>query len=445
MTYRQAVKYLESFTDYEKISVYSYKGSLQLERVKKFLRALGCPQEGLNVIHVAGSKGKGSVCAFCAYILREAGFSVGLYTSPHLSDFRERIRVLSPHSANKKDAFDGLIPKAALARLTLNLARGVKNYERSAKRGEQLSFFEVYTALAFLYFKEMRVDFVVLETGLGGRLDATNTASSLVCAITPISFEHTQKLGKTLAAIAAEKAGIIKEKRSIVLTARQDKEAKQVFRDKCLKTGARLYEIGKDIKYSGRLNAFSVSTLRRKYDHLRIKLLGRHQLANAALAVGAIEALGAFGFKIGQAAFRKGLNAALWPGRCEVISRRPLVVLDGAQNLASAKALKEAVKDNFKFRKIVLILGVSNDKDIQGIANQLRPLAREVILTAAHNPRAVNPAKLAGYFSGTGKACQVHITGSVQEAKAMAFKIAGRDDLILVTGSLFVVGEFRDV
>ena len=153
MTYRQAVKYLESFTDYEKISVYSYKGSLQLERVKKFLRALGCPQEGLNVIHVAGSKGKGSVCAFCAYILREAGFSVGLYTSPHLSDFRERIRVLSPHSANKKDAFDGLIPKAALARLTLNLARGVKNYERSAKRGEQLSFFEVYTALAFLYFK----------------------------------------------------------------------------------------------------------------------------------------------------------------------------------------------------------------------------------------------------------------------------------------------------
>jgi dihydrofolate synthase/folylpolyglutamate synthase len=443
MTYQQALRYLNSFVDYEKIPAYPYKESLCLERVKDFLIALGSPEKDLKIIHVAGSKGKGSVCAFCAYILREAGFSVGLYTSPHLSDLRERIRVLRPHPAKEKDAFEGLIPRPALARLIKTLQRGVKIYQRSGSAG-QLSFFEVFTALAFLYFKEKRVDFVVLETGLGGRLDATNAASSLVCAITPISLEHTQKLGRTIAAIAAEKAGIIKEKRSIVLVASQDKKARQVFRDKCLKTGARLYEVGRDIKYSGFSSAFSVTTPWGKYDHLRIKLLGRHQLANAALAVGVVKALSCFGFQVGLRAVAKGLNSALWPARCEVFLRRPLVVLDGAQNPASAKVLKEAIRDNFIFQKLILVFGVSSDKDIRGISSQLRPLAAEVILTASHNPRAMDPKKLSGYFRGAGKRRPVHITGSVKEAKALALEIAAKGSLILVTGSLFVAGEFRD-
>ncbi|MFA5005009.1 MAG: folylpolyglutamate synthase/dihydrofolate synthase family protein [Candidatus Omnitrophota bacterium] len=443
MTYQQALLYLNSFINYEKIADYSYQDSLRLDRVRDFLRLLGSPEKGLKIIHVAGSKGKGSVCAFCAYILREAGFSVGLYTSPHLSDLRERIRVLRPHPAEKKDAFEGLIPRPALARLTKTLQRAVKVYQRSKAAG-RLSFFEVFTALAFLYFKEKRVDFVVLETGLGGRLDATNAASSLVCVITPISLEHTQKLGKTVAAIATEKAGIIKEKRSIVLAASQDKKARQVFRDKCLKAGARLYEAGRDIKYNGCRRAFSVSTPWGRCDHLRIRLLGRHQLANAALAVGAVKALSCFGFQAGPTALRKGLQAASWPARCEVFRRNPLVVLDGAQNLASAKALKEAVRDNFKFRKLILVIGVSSDKDIRGICKQLKPLAREVILTASHNPRAMDPVELSGYFRGAGKSPVLHITGSVKEAKALALRAAAKDDLILVTGSLFVAGEFRD-
>ncbi|MCK9572102.1 MAG: bifunctional folylpolyglutamate synthase/dihydrofolate synthase [Candidatus Omnitrophica bacterium] len=443
MRYRQAVKYLESFVDYEKIPAYSYNQFLQLNRVKTFLRLLGSPEQGLKIIHVAGSKGKGSVCAFIAYILKAAGFSVGLYTSPHLSDFRERIRVLSKDSTDKS-VFAGLIPKAALVRLTQVICKAARKYSRLNKK-DKLSFFEVYTALAFLYFKEKRVDFAVLETGLGGRLDATNAASSLVCAITPISFEHTQKLGKTLSAIAAEKAGIIKEKKSVVLIAYQQKEAEQVFIKQSLKLGCRLYRVGKEIKYSAEKSGFSVVGIAGKYDHLRVRLLGSHQLANAALAVGAVEALGFFGFKVKARQIRVGLSAALWPGRCEVIFRQPCVVLDGAQNASSAQALKKAIKENFKFKKLILVIGISSDKDIAGICRQLAPLADRVVVTAANTLRAVKPEHLAKYFSGFLKKDKIDITAGVKEAKNTALRLAGKNDLILVTGSLFVVGEFRDV
>ena len=214
MTYPQAIKYLESFVNYEKFIDYPYKRSLKLERIKDFLFLIGNPQDKLRCIHVAGTKGKGSTCAFIAYILRQAGFRVGLYTSPHLSDFRERIRILEYQRIGKSkrvlDVFEGLIGKRDLAGLVKKLKPAIDRYNKSSKYGP-LSFFEVYTALAFVYFKEQKTDFAVLETGLGGRLDATNTVNALVSVITPISYEHTQKLGKTLREIAREKAGIIKE------------------------------------------------------------------------------------------------------------------------------------------------------------------------------------------------------------------------------------------
>lgn len=425
MTYPEVTRYLESFVNYEKASGYSYKQSVKLERIKGFLDTIGNPQASLSIIHVAGSKGKGSTCAFIAYILREAGFKTGLYTSPHLSDFRERIRILVPKPANRKNAkpsadFEGIISKSELSRFVSNLKPKIDSYNKISKYGP-LSFFEVYTALAFAYFKKKKVDFAVLETGLGGRLDATNVSNALVSVITPISYEHTDKLGNTLAEIASEKAGIIKSHKSIVISAPQEKEAAVVISGKCKKVGAKLCEIKKGVSF-------------------KVRLLGRHQLINAAVAVKAVKSLASYNIKVSQAAVKKGLFSASWPGRCEIVSEKPYIVLDGAQNRASAQALKKAIRENFRYNRLILVLGISSDKDIPGICSVLSDLADEVVLTRADNPRAASTELLANYFLGRPK----HITASVVEAEKLSGKLARKKDLILVTGSLFVVGEFRN-
>ncbi|MDP3042230.1 MAG: folylpolyglutamate synthase/dihydrofolate synthase family protein [Candidatus Omnitrophota bacterium] len=454
MTYPEAIRYLNSLANYEKNINYSYKETIKLERVRDFLSLIGNPQKSLRVIHVAGTKGKGSTCAFMAYILREAGFCVGLYTSPHLNDFRERIRILCPLVLRKRSPakdFEGMISKGALLSLVQELKPVINKYNRQSKYGA-LSFFEAYTSIAFLYFKREQIDFAVLETGMGGRLDATNTANSLACGITPVSLEHTQKLGKTLAKISKEKAGIIKSKGAIVISALQNKAAAKVIYNRCKKFQARFFEVGRQIKYFKAGPGFTIKGLRKIYKHLRLRLLGAHQMANASLAVGLVEVLSFYGFNIGSRAIRKGLYNTIWPGRCEVIQKNPLIILDGAQNLASAQVLRKTIKDNFsatnrggsafggRYRKLILVLGISADKDIAGICRTLSPLADEIILTRAATSRAADPEKLAGYFKR-----KLHLTPSVKEAKLLAKSLAGEKDLILVTGSLFVAGEFRDV
>lgn len=457
MTYLQALRYLESFINYEKITAYPYKESLRLERIKGFLAQIGNPQDSLRCIHVAGSKGKGSVCAFLTYILRQAGYKTGLYTSPHLSDFRERIRILghqvtrSPVSPahgfaarraggpGRKDEndFEGMISRNDLAALTAKLKPYIEKYHATSKYGS-LSFFEVYTALAFVYFKSKSVDFAVLETGLGGRLDATNTVDSLVSVITPISCEHTQKLGNTLKQIAGEKAGIIKGHNSIVVCAPQEKEALEVIRNRCKKVGTVLYEVDRDIKLKVRGSGFAIDGIFGQYPNLKIRLLGEHQIINAATAVGAIEALCSQGINVGAECLRRGLYNTVWPGRCEVVGNKPLVVLDGAQNKASAQVLRKAVEKNFKYKKAILVLGISDDKDIKGICKHLCPLADEIILTEARNPRAASVDDIEKIIRS-----QVIKTKNVKEAIKKALEIAGKEDLILVTGSLFTVGEAR--
>jgi len=421
MTYPQAIKYLESFINYEKIPAYPYKQSLKLERIKGFLESIGNPHLGLKCIHIAGTKGKGSTCAFLTYILREAGFKVGLYTSPHLADFRERIRILGCQAVKfpgqRIKDFEGMIPKKDLARLIGKLKPAIDKFNAESEYGP-LTFFEGYTAIAFAYFKERNADFAVLETGLGGRLDATNVVNPLVCAITPISYEHMDKLGNTLGKIAAEKAGIIKTRGLTVITAPQKKEVLTVIRERCRITGAKLNKTG-------------------KFD-FKTRLIGAHQKINAAVAVGAIEALRNYGISINAAAIKRGLTNTLWPGRCEVISKTPLIVLDGAQNVASAQALKKAIKDNFEYKKLILILGISSDKDIAGICRELLPLADTTILTQANSPRAADVDVIEKIARG-----KIIKTRKVKEAKRIALKLAGKKDLILVTGSLFVVGEFR--
>lgn len=450
MTYLQALRYLESFINYEKIPAYPYKESLKLERIRGFLAAIGNPQDSLRCIHIAGSKGKGSVCAFLAYILRAAGYRVGLYTSPHLSDFRERIRILRHRDTETQRHkgsvdFEGMIAKGELARLAERMKPAIEKYNKQSAYGE-LSFFEAYTALAFVYFKKQKVDLAVLETGLGGRLDATNTVDALVSVITPISYEHTQKLGNTLREIAQEKAGIIKRHASgvmrralIVVSAPQENEAREVIINKCRKVKARLIEVGRDIVCKKVKDKVDIKGMFCQYQGLKIPLLGEHQVINAACAIGAAEALRTNNIIIDAEAIKNGIKTARWPGRCEVISKNPLIVLDGAQNFASTRSLKQTIRDNFKYKRLILVLGVSQDKDIRGVCKELCDLADIAILTKANNPRASDSKMLARYFSGR----DIQVTDAVRKALVEAKRRAKRKDLILVTGSLFVVGEAR--
>ena len=449
MTYLEAIKYLESFVNFEKIPSWNYKKSFKLERVKDFLYTIDNPQSKLKCIHIAGSKGKGSTCAFIANILREAGFKVGLYTSPHLSDFRERIRILKPAkriNASKADQeFSGMISQRDLVRIIGNLIPKISKYNCISKYGI-LSFFEIYTSIAFVYFKEKNVDYVVLETGLGGRLDATNAANSIVCAITPISLEHTQKLGNTIKEIAFEKAGIIKTKNQVVISAPQVKDAARVIRCKSNRVGATLFEVGKDITYKRTRQGFKVVGILGEYLDLKTTLIGEHQLINATVALGLAEALHVSDISC----IKRGIYNTVWPGRCEIVSKVPLTILDGAQNSASALALKKTIRNDFikgksglkfaKPNKVILVLGVSKDKDIKGVCRDLYGLANKVILTKSDNPRACAPEVLAAYFRN--KDC--FITTNVKDAKRKALELATVDDLILVTGSLFVVGEYRN-
>jgi len=401
----------------------------------RLLRFLDEPQEKLRIIHIAGTKGKGSTCAFGAHILNQAGFKVGLYTSPHLVDVRERIRLL-------KIAKEDKISQKDFARL-IGKIKPYAEKLRETKLGN-LSYYEILTALGFLYFKEKKVDFAVLETGIGGRLDATNTAPSLVSAFSPISYEHTQVLGKTLTKIAEEKAAIIKQKSKIVVTAPQRPAVLKVIRRRAKKVGARLYEVGKDIQVRERSaslsgQSFDVKGVSCEYRGLNLKLLGKHQVINAAVAVGCIESLRRFGVKISQQAIRSGLRKTVWPGRLQMISQRPRIVLDAAHNQASACALKEALNRFFKFRSLTLVFGVSQDKDARGILRELAPQAARIILTRAKSPRAMPPAAIRSFIKTNER--PIIITRKPARALEIARQSAGPQDLILICGSLYLLGE----
>ncbi len=461
MSYLEVIKYLESFVNYEKKTDCLYTESLKLERIEGFLKIIGNPQESFKSVHVAGTKGKGSVCAFCAYILREAGYKVGLFTSPHLLDVRERIRILHPQPLDSLpccEDFEGMIPKKDLANLVGRLKPKIDKYCSISQYGP-LSFFEIYTILAFEYFKEQKVDFAVLETGMGGRLDATNVVKPIICGITSISYDHTNNLGNSLTEIAMEKAGIIKASqlpgfpapKSIVISAPQEEEAIKVLRDKCVQENAELYEIGRDIKFnlvSSSLDhqEFNIRGNLGRFNNLRIKFLGPHQLINATLATSLISAMfirGRGNFKI--SAFKKGLQNTSWPARFEIVSRNPLIILDGAHNVASAGVLVETLKQNFPEKKVILVLGISRDKDVKGITRALFPIAQRVILTCADNPRVARPMDILSAGKEFLKDKNAAITRSVLEALKIVHSCAANDSLVLVTGSLFVVGEARGI
>jgi len=436
MTYQEAVKYLESFSNYEKISSYSYKSAFCLERIEKLLDLFGRPQTRFNSIHIAGTKGKGSTSAMVFSIRVEAGFRGGRYTSPHLVDFRERIRVAQDKSWR-------LIAEKEVISLVEEMRPGVDSLK------DRPSFFELYTALAFLYFARKDLNFVVAEVGLGGRLDATNVLRPLVCAITSLSFEHTEKLGNTLAQIAQEKCGIIKEN-AIVVTAPQEEEAERVIKQTCSEKNVHLFEVGKNILFeeagfSSEKEIFSLKGIFNEHPCLEMPLLGEHQLINAGVAIGIIEALRQYEIFISPEAIREGFKKVYWPGRLEKICDRPAVILDGAQNKASARVLKEAIRKYFQYDKLILVLGISNDKDIKGICQELVGVSDEIVLTKANNPRAAEPKEVGCMIQDSGYRINICLTRNVEEAISSAKEKAKEDDLILVAGSLFVVGEARKI
>lgn len=431
LTYEDALDYIYSFTDYEKKSSYRYAPeTFDLARVEKLLVSLNNPHQRFKSIHIAGTKGKGSVAAMSESILRAAGYRTGLYTSPHLHTFRERIQV------NGR-----LIPQETVASLTEQLQPLVSQVEG-------LTTFEIITALGFLYFVERGVEFAVLEVGMGGRLDATNVVNSLVDIITSLSYDHTHILGETLPLIAREKAGIIKSK-ALVVSAPQVPEAMAVIEEVCREKDAELTVIGRDWTWEvGEANLegqwFRVTTneLRVTSYELWIPLLGRHQLINATVVVAAIEKLRQRGINISEASVREGLRQVRWPGRLEILGRRPLVVADCAHNADSAGKLKAALEELFTYGHLILIFGASTDKDIEGMMGELFPLAHQVIVTQARHARATDSCVLQQKALTLRR--EVIVSDSVDGALSLALETAGPQDLICVTGSIFVVAEARE-
>jgi dihydrofolate synthase/folylpolyglutamate synthase len=443
LTYHEALAYIFAFTNFEVTPAGDYTSkTFDLTRMERLLAALGNPHTQFRSVHVAGTKGKGSTAAMIENVLRAAGHSTGLYTSPHLHTFRERIRVGGAL----------ISPDEVIA--------GLEKLQPLAAQIPGMTTFEIMTALAFDYFRARGVDIAVLEVGLGGRLDATNVVTPLVSVITAISYDHTAILGSTLTQIAREKAGIIKPDIPVV-TSPQNDEALSVIAKTAREKNAPLIEISSDLEFQLAQVGFQITpgesslesqkfTLSRQPENpdlslstleLQINLLGRHQLANAATALAALFALRDQGIAIPDRALRDGLAHVEWHGRFEILSRHPFLIVDGAHNADSARRLVATLRELFPRAQPHFIFGASGDKDIAGMFSELLPAARSLILTRSHNPRAADPARLAPI--ATPYNVETSTAPDVATALYEAQRRAHRDDVICITGSLFVVAEAR--
>ena len=434
--YQEALDYLYSFIDYETMHRTRSAANYDLRRMDELLARLGNPHLAGKSVHVAGTKGKGSTAAMIAAALSACGYKTGLYTSPHLYDIRERVRI------------DGAFISADdLVSLVELMKPEVATVNREERYG-QLTTFELLTALGLVYFKQKKVGFQVMEVGLGGRLDATNVVRPEICVITSIGLDHTEVLGDTLAKIAAEKAGIIKPG-VVVVSAPQTPEVADVIEKVCLENSAPLIKVGTDVKVKGLGpaeggQALEINGRRDKY-RLTIPLLGSCQIENAANAVAALEVLEEEGFNASHDCIIKGLAEVNWPGRFQVIGKRPTVILDGAHNPAAVSELiKSLVSYGGRYKRLILVFGSSIDKDATGMVALLLALVDYVIVTGSRHPRALKASQLKDDFGQSG--IEVETSETVAEAYKRAREVATEKDLILVTGSLFVVGEvLKDV
>ncbi len=442
-TYEQALQFLFGRINYERLHGEAYSAhDLKLDRMRWLLNLLGNPQEQLPAVHVAGTKGKGSTCAMVASILAAAGRQAGLYISPHITTFEERMTV------------NGRRPSPSELVGLINRVRGpVAEMDRLSQRMPP-TYFEIATALAWFYFLDQHSDIAVLETGLGGRLDSTNVCRPIVTCITNISRDHTHLLGHTVELIAAEKAGIIKPGVPVVSGVSQP-ETIEVIERFAQVHRAPLWLLNRDIEITGikrnvvdnehQETRISVRTPLSHWNEIRVPLRGRHQADNTALALGIIDRLRLAGLSIPDAAVRSGLSQVDWPARVEVVGREPTVIIDAAHNWASAKALVATLRDDFPRRRRILIFASTRDKDVRGQLRLLLPEFETVILTRyVDNPRAVPPEELRCIASALSDQ-PVHVTEEPASAWKLARKLAAPEDLIVVTGSFFLVAELREL
>lgn len=433
-SYAKALRFIGGLNDYERLRIVRYNPqTFDLERMRTLLRKLGNPQTAYRSVHVAGSKGKGSTCAMIASMLQGCGYQVGLYTSPHLIDTRERIQINGQ-----------MISQSDFTRLTRLIAPMV------VRAKPMPTYFDVLTALAFKYFAEQKVDIAVIETGLGGRLDSTNVIKPEVTAVTSISKDHMAQLGDTVEKIAVEKAGIFKTGVP-ALTVTQPPDVERALRTAAEKIGAPFDVTGKSIEFSYRFessrmqgphNRVCLTTPASRFEHLAVPLLGDHQALNCGLALAVIDRLKARGLAINDTRAMEGLSRTQLPGRMEMVSTNPRVLVDGAHNAASLDAMMRAIGQHIPYDSMVVIFGCCADKDVTGMLERITSGADKVIFTRVNNIRTADPEELAQrYVEQYGKMAQV--ASSLGDALDIAYRAVSKEDLICVTGSFYLVGEAK--
>ncbi len=434
-TYDAALRYLFAQTDYEQMLRVRYnRDTFSLARMKSLLKRLSDPHKKLRSVHIAGTKGKGSTATMLSSMLRACGHKVGLYTSPHLMDIRERIRIN-----------DEVITQAALTR---HINKVAVQIERMGD--DKPTFFEIFTAIAFLHFADESVDVVILETGLGGRLDSTNVIKPMVVGFTSISIDHTHQLGNTVEAIAGEKAGILK-RGVTAISVPQTPAAKNVLKKAAKQLDTPLLFTGENIDFSYRFESsremgpqtrICLTTPRSKFEHLPVPLMGEHQAVNCGLALALLDQLKSQGIEIDDGDAIEGLSQVYLPGRMELIKDNPRILVDGAHNAASMEALMRAVGQYIPYDSMVVIFGCAADKDISGMLDKLMRGADKVIFTASDNPRSADPAELAEqYEASSGRTAQV--AENLTDAIHIANNAVSREDIICITGSFYLVGEAK--
>ncbi|MEX2673051.1 MAG: folylpolyglutamate synthase/dihydrofolate synthase family protein [Phycisphaeraceae bacterium] len=430
------MRWLHEHADHERMRIIRYDNeTFNLDRMRKLLKVLGNPHEQSRFVHIAGTKGKGSVVAMLSHMLQSCGYTIGSYTSPHLVDLRERIQI-----NNQMIAHSDLIDL-------------FKQIDSKAKQigPDRPTFFEIMTASAMRYFADQAVDLVILETGLGGRLDSTNVVTPEVCGITQISLDHTNVLGSTVEKIAAEKAGIFKPGVPAV-SVEQEPSVEKVLRKVAEEVDAPLQLTGKEIEFSYRFEAnrelgphtrVCLTTESSAYDHLPVPLKGEHQALNCGLALAILDKLREKGFRTPEEKIIEGLAATVLPGRMDMAWPEPRILLDGAHNSSSIQALIRAIGAHIPYDSLVMVIGCSEDKDVAGMLKQINLGADKVIFTRAKsNPRAMDPEDLLTQFNEiSGKMAQT--ANNLEDALNLAARAVSREDLICVTGSFYLVGEAK--
>ena len=434
MDYRNSINALLSLVDHERNSHGPrQKAIVDLSRMERFMARLGNPHLGSKTIHVAGTKGKGSTAALCDSALSAAGYHTGFNSSPHLHHFRERIRIDS--DSVTEEVFAGLVNDLWPFRMEAGILQ-----ESSA-----VTLFEFITGMAYQCFAQAKVDFQTIEVGLGGRLDATNVVTADVAVITNISLDHTAILGDTLAEIAAEKAGIIKSGGAVVV-APQHPEALASILEVCRKRNARVVQVGRDVTWAKDESdrdpwedqRVTVHGRLQKYG-LEIPLIGDYQLENVATAVAALEVLIDQGNAIPVDDIQRGFAQVSWPGRMEVLSRNPLFVVDGAHNLHSVAALMDSLKGLSEASRLILVAGCSRDKSVADMVHRLAQARPTVFATRSRHPRSLSPSAVATFFREEG--LEAVESPDTADAVQRSLEQAGSGDVVLATGSLFIVAE----